>query len=70
MTQEEIKKHIAAILEHELTMNIATSYQDDPWSCIVQFIHDENLNLYWRSSSSALQTPFWSRIFLWALLKT
>lgn len=49
MTQEEIRQHIKTILHSELLMSLATSSRDKPWACVLEFVCDEECNIYWKS---------------------
>lgn len=49
MTQEEIRQHIKTILHSELLISLATSNRDTPWACVLEFVCDEEFNIYWKS---------------------
>src|ERR1044071_4915637 len=48
----DIEKIVREYINKSLHMSLATVSRDKPWVCEVHFVHDDNLNLYWRSLSS------------------
>ena len=45
----DLKKLITEYLQQARLMQIATSKNNQPWACTVNFAFDENMNLYWIS---------------------
>jgi uncharacterized protein YhbP (UPF0306 family) len=48
----DIEKTIRAYLPQVVHMSLATSKDNKPWVCEVHFACDDNLNIYFRSSTS------------------
>ncbi len=49
-------KLIEEILNNELTVNLATCANGVPWCSALYFVHDDELNIYWKSSISTRHT--------------
>ncbi len=47
-----LKKLIKQYLREAKLMQLATSLNDQPWICSVWFAADENMNIYWLSSTT------------------
>jgi uncharacterized protein YhbP (UPF0306 family) len=47
----DLKKLIASYLKDAKLMQLSTSADNQPWACSVWFASDEDLNLYWFSST-------------------
>ncbi len=47
----KLKKLIKDYLKEAKMMQLATSFNNQPWVCNVWFATDENLNIYWFSST-------------------
>jgi uncharacterized protein YhbP (UPF0306 family) len=52
MQEPDLRKLIKDYLEKAKLMQLATSVENQPWVCNVWFAADENLNIYWFSSTS------------------
>lgn len=50
--QEKIKQLIKEYLKEAKMMQLATSIDNQPWVCSVWFAADEDLNIYWFSSTT------------------
>jgi uncharacterized protein YhbP (UPF0306 family) len=51
MTPQEIEQAIREYIPQILHMSLATSVDDKPWVCEVHFSYDDELNLYFRSTT-------------------
>ncbi|MCL4418874.1 pyridoxamine 5'-phosphate oxidase family protein [Patescibacteria group bacterium] len=49
---KDVKKLIRDYLEEAKLMQLATSADNQPWTCSVWFGFDEDLNIYWFSSTT------------------
>lgn len=49
----ELRNEVSNFLGSQLIMHLAVSCEDEPWVCALEFIHDEELNFYWRSDTSS-----------------
>ncbi|PIR44719.1 MAG: hypothetical protein COV10_03445 [Candidatus Vogelbacteria bacterium CG10_big_fil_rev_8_21_14_0_10_51_16] len=47
----DIRQRILEVLTQAHVMSLATVDEDGPWATIVNFFHDDQLNLYWKSST-------------------
>lgn len=47
----DVEKIIREYIKKTVHMSLATVNDNKPWVCEVHFAYDEELNLYWRSSS-------------------
>lgn len=45
----ELESLIRSYVDQAHTMQLATSVDDQPWSCSVYYVADERFNLYWAS---------------------
>lgn len=50
--REMLKKFIVDYLQEAKMMQLATSFDNQPWVCNVWFAADEDLNIYWFSSTT------------------
>ena len=49
-SKKDLRKLIAKYLKDATVMQLATSVNNRPWACTVNFAADKDLNLYWMSS--------------------
>ncbi len=49
-SKKDLRKLIAGYLKEATVMQLATSVDNRPWACTVNFAADKDLNLYWMSS--------------------
>ena len=48
----DLEKIVREYIDKTIHMSLGTSRDNKPWVCEVHFAYDENLNIYWRSSTS------------------
>jgi uncharacterized protein YhbP (UPF0306 family) len=48
---QNVEQTIRDYLSNVIHMSLATSLQNIPWVCEVHYVYDENLNLYFRSTT-------------------
>lgn len=51
MTDDELQHRVRAYLSTAKMMQLATARNDSPWVCNVWFASDDDLNIYWISST-------------------
>ncbi len=52
MSNEKVKQLVRDYLKEAKMMQLATSLDDQPWVCNVWFASDDDLNIYWFSSTN------------------
>lgn len=50
---DQIKEQIALLYHDATTFTLATCVNNQPWTCSLIFVWDEDLNMYWLSSPDA-----------------
>lgn len=48
----DVEKIVREYIDKSLHMSLGTSRDNKPWVCEVHFVHDDDLNLYYRSLAS------------------
>jgi uncharacterized protein YhbP (UPF0306 family) len=51
--QGQIKELLKKLYQDAPIFNLSTSIGDQPWTCTLIFVWDEDLNMYWLSSADA-----------------
>ncbi|MGF1470865.1 MAG: pyridoxamine 5'-phosphate oxidase family protein [Rubrobacteraceae bacterium] len=49
----KLKNEVSDFLGSQLILHLAVSLENEPWICALEFIHDEELNFYWRSDATS-----------------
>lgn len=51
MMEMDLRKEIEQILNEEIVISLATSSDDGAWASDLLFVHDNDLAIYWKSST-------------------